>query len=108
MAPARFIVSIGILAGGAAAAFHYPDSRTSALEHLLVDTDGNWRSGFKDAISPCANYVSGPQTLGRTTAAQWMRVAFHDVRPIRTVNNGKDCANSRSLRQLTSLKVPVA
>jgi hypothetical protein len=25
-----------------------------------------------------ANYVSGNQSMGRTTAAQWLRVAFHD------------------------------
>jgi len=25
-----------------------------------------------------ANYVSGNQSMGRTTAAQWIRVAFHD------------------------------
>ncbi|KAL9097276.1 MAG: hypothetical protein Q9165_000703 [Trypethelium subeluteriae] len=50
----------------------------SQLEHILVDTDGAYRSGFKDAITPCSNYFQGPQTLGRETAAQWLRVAFHD------------------------------
>ena len=59
-------------------AFYNPDPRISALEHILVDTDGAFRSGFKDAITPCKNYVNGPQTFGRTTAAQWVRVAFHN------------------------------
>lgn len=45
------------------AAFHYPDARTSELEHILIDTDGAFRSGFKDAITPCKNYFNGPQTL---------------------------------------------
>ena len=60
------------------AALHYPNAQISQLEHLLVDTDGAYRSGFKDAITPCNNYLQGPQTLGRETAAQWLRVAFHD------------------------------
>src|SRR3954471_22273753 len=60
------------------AALHYPSPLSSRLEHLLVDTDGSFRSGFKDAINPCTNYVSGAQTLGRQTSAQWLRVAFHD------------------------------
>ncbi|KAF2085263.1 heme peroxidase, partial [Saccharata proteae CBS 121410] len=51
---------------------------THRLEHLLVDTDGAYRSGLKDAITPCSNYVNGPQTMGRQTSAQWVRVAFHD------------------------------
>jgi hypothetical protein len=60
------------------AAFWYPDAQTSCLEHILVDTHGAYKSGFADAITPCTNYVSGAQTLGRETAAQWLRVAFHD------------------------------
>lgn len=46
------------------------------LEHLLVDTGGINDGGFKAAITPCSNYVSGSQLLGRETAAQWIRVAF--------------------------------
>ena len=77
MLPLALIALVNI----AFASFYYPDPRTSVLEHLLVDTDAAYRSGFKDAITPCSNYVSagGDQTTGRTTAAQWMRVAFHDV-----------------------------
>ncbi|KAJ7290599.1 heme peroxidase [Mycena rebaudengoi] len=48
------------------------------LEHLLVDTDGFNDAGLQKAITPCTNYVSGSQLLGRETAAQWVRVAFHD------------------------------
>ena len=59
-------------------AFHYPTALLSRLEHLLVDTDGAFRSGFKDAITPCSNYVSGSQLFGRQTSSQWLRVAFHD------------------------------
>lgn len=60
------------------AAFFYPDPQTSLLEHILVDTHGAYASGFAFAITPCRYYVSGAQTLGRETAAQWLRVAFHD------------------------------
>jgi hypothetical protein len=60
------------------AAFYYPDPTTSLLEHILVDWHGAYSSGFSFAITPCTNYVSGVQTLGRETAAQWLRVAFHD------------------------------
>ena len=60
------------------AAFFYPDVQSSLLEHILVDTHGAYSSGFAFAITPCSNYVSGAQTIGRETAAQWLRVAFHD------------------------------
>ncbi|KAF9040231.1 heme peroxidase [Hymenopellis radicata] len=48
------------------------------LEHLLVDTQGFNDGTFQRAITPCSNYVSGAQNLGRETAAQWIRVSFHD------------------------------
>ncbi|KAF8181865.1 heme peroxidase, partial [Mycena galopus ATCC 62051] len=48
------------------------------LEHLLVDTNGFNDAGFQKGITPCTNYVSGSLLLGRETAAQWVRVAFHD------------------------------
>jgi hypothetical protein len=60
------------------AAFLYPDPTSSLLEHILVDTHGAYASGFAFAITPCSYYVSGAQTFGRETAAQWLRVAFHD------------------------------
>ena len=60
------------------AAYFYPNPQASVLEHILVDTHGAFSSGFADAITPCTNYVSGNQSMGRETAAQWIRVAFHD------------------------------
>ncbi|KAJ7477946.1 heme peroxidase [Mycena galericulata] len=56
----------------------WPNHVVDELEHLLVDTDGFNDAGFQKAITPCTNYVSGSQLLGRETAAQWVRVAFHD------------------------------
>lgn len=61
-----------------AATFFYPNAQASLIEHILVDTHGAHSSGFADAITPCTNYVSGSQILGRETAAQWLRVSFHD------------------------------
>ena len=60
------------------AAFYYPDPLLSTLETLLVSSYGAHATNFSSAITPCSHYVSGPQTLGRTTAAQWLRVSFHD------------------------------
>ncbi|TVY44967.1 WSC domain-containing protein [Lachnellula occidentalis] len=62
----------------ASSTYFYPTVQASLLEHILVDTHGAHASDFIDAITPCTNYVNGAQTLGRTTAAQWIRVAFHD------------------------------
>lgn len=72
------IATILALSFRAHAAFFYPTVQASLLEHILVDTHGAHSSGFADAIMPCTNYVSGAQTFGRETAAQWLRVAFHD------------------------------
>ncbi|MCJ1274178.1 hypothetical protein MMC21_001973 [Puttea exsequens] len=50
------------------------------LEHLYLDSA---TSGFLSAITPCTNYAN-PQgsgannNLGRQTAAEWIRTAFHD------------------------------
>lgn len=60
------------------ASFWYPDPLYSSLEAILVQTHGAFATGFANAITPCSNYVSGAQTLGRETASQWLRVAFHD------------------------------
>jgi hypothetical protein len=66
----------------ATAAFYYPDIQTSLLEHILVDNWGAYASNFSSAITPCTRYVtqtgSAALNSGRTTAAQWMRVLFHD------------------------------
>ena len=71
------MVALGLVSA-VSGAFFFPNPQASLLEHILVDTHGAHRSGFADAITPCTNYVSGSQTLGRETAAQWLRVAFHD------------------------------
>ena len=63
-----------------------PNPQASLLEHLLVDTHGAHTSGFANAVTPCKNYVNGAQTLGRETAAQWIRVAFHDFVTAHVVN----------------------
>jgi hypothetical protein len=56
----------------------WPNHIMDELEHLLVDTDGFNDAGLQKAITPCTNYVSGSQLLGRETAAQWVRVAFRE------------------------------
>jgi hypothetical protein len=75
------IIGISMLRG-ADAAFYYPNIQDSLLEHILVDNWGAYASNFSSAITPCTNYVTqkGAPALnsGRTTAAQWMRVLFHD------------------------------
>lgn len=67
---------------GVLAAFYYPNPQVSFLEHILVDNWGSHASNFSSAITPCNNYVTevGVPAVnsGRTTAAQWIRVAFHD------------------------------
>lgn len=64
------------------AAFYYPDPQVHLLEHILVDNWGGYASNFSSAITPCTRYVTetGDAAInsGRTTAAQWMRVLFHD------------------------------
>ena len=64
------------------AIFYYPSPQVSLLEHILVDNWGAYASNFSSAITPCTNYVTqtGEAALnsGRTSAAQWMRVIFHD------------------------------
>lgn len=64
------------------AAFYYPNPQVHFLEHILVDNWGAYASNFSSAITPCDNYVTevgeAAAISGRTTAAQWMRVAFHD------------------------------
>ena len=61
------------------ASHHYPDPLTARLEHLLVDSAGYNNGWFYRGVTPCSNYVSAAATnTGRSTAGQWMRVAFHD------------------------------
>lgn len=62
----------------ARAKFIWPSPLVEELDHLLVDTSGYNSAGFADGVTPCSLYVQGPQTLGRQTAGQWMRIGFHD------------------------------
>ncbi|KAF4634323.1 hypothetical protein G7Y89_g3787 [Cudoniella acicularis] len=62
----------------ASAAFFYPNVQTSLVEGIFVDAHGAHATGFVDAVTPCTRYVSGAATVGRETAAQWVRVSFHD------------------------------
>lgn len=65
------------------AALYYPNLQASLLEHILVDNWGAYASNFSSAITPCDNYVTEvglpAVNSGRTTAAQWIRVLFHDA-----------------------------
>ncbi|MCJ1307576.1 hypothetical protein MMC25_001223 [Agyrium rufum] len=56
----------------------HPDLVAYEIEHLMVDSTGCNPSFFSTAITPCSLYFSGAPNLGRETAAQWLRVAFHD------------------------------
>jgi hypothetical protein len=80
-----FSIALGSISGAVGVLF-YPNPQASLLEHLLVDTHGAHASEFANAITPCKNYVNGAQTLGRETAAQWIRVAFHDFVTAHVVN----------------------
>lgn len=75
-------VAVTLFTEASHAAFYYPNVQTSLLEHILVDNWGAYASNFSSAITPCTNYVTQTGTAalnsGRTTAAQWMRVLFHD------------------------------
>ncbi|KAI4645777.1 hypothetical protein J4E93_005355 [Alternaria ventricosa] len=81
-ASTTFSLSIFLTLPITRAAFYYPTPALSFLEHILVDNWGAYASNFSSAITPCTNYVSQTGTTGlnsgRTTAAQWMRVMFHD------------------------------
>jgi hypothetical protein len=73
----RQIATLGFVSG-ASGVFFYPTPQASIVELILVDAHGAHSSGLADAITPCANYASGVQTLGRTTAAPWIGVSSHD------------------------------
>jgi hypothetical protein len=71
-----------LVASQADSALYYPSVQTFLLEHVLVDNWDAYASNFSSAITPCTNYVTqtgiASRNSGRTTAAQWMRVLFHD------------------------------
>jgi hypothetical protein len=77
-------VTLGVLlAHTSIAALYYPNTQVHLLEHILVDNWDAYASNFSSAITPCTNYVTetGAASInsGRTTAAQWIRVLFHDM-----------------------------
>ncbi|KAJ3895920.1 heme peroxidase [Lentinula edodes] len=73
------IFTLTLFTGPSYSTYVWPDHLYDELEHLLVDQEGfNNGADFKRAITPCTHYVNGNQTLGRMTAAQWLRTAFHD------------------------------
>jgi hypothetical protein len=76
-----FVILLTIAIAPLSAATTAANLVVDELEHLLVDTGGANDGGFKRAITPCTNYVSGSQLLGRETAAQWIRVAFRTGNP---------------------------
>ena len=67
---------------GAVSAQMLPDPQAfimNELEHMYFDNQGP--VGFKSGITPCSNYIDlatglNNNTLGRETAAQWIRTAF--------------------------------
>ncbi|KAJ4486833.1 heme peroxidase [Lentinula lateritia] len=73
------IFTLTLLTSPGYSTYVWPNHLYDELEHLLVDQEGfNNGADFKRAITPCTYYVNGNQTLGRMTAAQWLRTAFHD------------------------------
>jgi hypothetical protein len=77
------ILLISFLPSFISAALYYPNVQASLLEHILADNWDAYASNFSSAITPCTNYVTqtgaASRNSGRTTAAQWMRVLFHDM-----------------------------
>lgn len=81
-----FKLWICLTTAAVAVAQQRPDSRAfiaDELENLLVNTGGSGlgNAGFAAAITPCTNYVDrttglNNNTLGRQSAAQWIRTAF--------------------------------
>ena len=77
------LLSAAFIIHATQAALYFPSPQVALLEHILVDNWGAYASNFSSAITPCTRYVTetGDAALnsGRTTAAQWMRVLFHDM-----------------------------
>ncbi|KAI1214879.1 heme peroxidase [Annulohypoxylon truncatum] len=51
-------------------------SPNDELEEIMYQVNGYRSRNFGGTVIPCANEASGP---GRQNAAEWLRVAFHDV-----------------------------
>lgn len=51
------------------------------VEHIITESTGFNADGFLDAVTPCGGYVGFADNItirGEQTAAQWIRLAFHD------------------------------
>ena len=69
------ISSAALVAHGAALAYTWPDATTDMLEEIYYQQDGYGGQRFGVFVRTCANNL-GP---GRTTAAEWIRTAYHDM-----------------------------
>ena len=49
------------------------------IEHILVDNGGYNSDGLTNAVNPCSNFVTGAATTGEESAAEWVRLVFHDA-----------------------------
>jgi catalase (peroxidase I) len=59
-------------------AYTWPDPIIDDLEANLVQVTGFDSLGFADAVQPCGAF-KGANNTGRQTAAEWLRIAFHDM-----------------------------
>lgn len=49
---------------------------TDEIEEIMYQLYGSGARLFADTITPCSKEAHG---VGRKTASEWLRVAFHDV-----------------------------
>src|ERR1700749_3272195 len=61
-----------------ATAYVWPDPLVDDLEAALIQVSGFDAFGFADAVNPCSAFKGAPNTGGQT-AAEWLRVAYHDM-----------------------------
>lgn len=81
MSIARFSFFLSFTIASLVTAQYLPNTQAltiKELEHLYLDAAPN---GFLTAITPCSNYIdpttgAPSNTLGRQTAAEWIRTAF--------------------------------
>ncbi|KAH8774930.1 hypothetical protein F5882DRAFT_299586 [Hyaloscypha sp. PMI_1271] len=94
----RFIILAALFSVKAVqASFWYPDATSSLLEETLIQTHGTFNFRFVGAVTPCTNYVSWAQTIGRETAAKWVKMALYDF-VIATVAAGTGSIGFETLR----------
>lgn len=59
-------------------AYTWPNPQTDDLEAYLTQVTGFDNLGFADAVHPCSAF-KGANNTGRQTAAEWLRIAYHDM-----------------------------